>query len=76
MTETVGHRIREAREARSLSVRRLAELALGSESNARQITVWEKGHVSPTIDSLQKIAPHLHVAVADLIPNSTIKEIA
>ena len=39
----------------------------------RLIAYWESGTYRPSIGSLQKIAPHLHLAVAELIPDSTIK---
>ncbi|WP_081790754.1 helix-turn-helix domain-containing protein [Deinococcus phoenicis] len=73
-TDTVGQRIKEARERADLSVRRLAKLALGGESNARQITCWEKGKVIPSLESLRKIAPFLNTSVAELIPDSTLNK--
>lgn len=70
MPETIGQRIKKARNAAGLTVRGLAELALGGEHNARQISVWETGKVMPSIPSLVKIAPHLNTSVAELIGES------
>lgn len=54
-----------------LSVRGLAEKALGGKKNARLISSWEAGDVLPSLPSLLKIAPHLKLSVAELIGEST-----
>jgi len=76
MPETIAARIKAARAAAGLSMRQLAALALGGEGNARMIATWESGEFSPSLESLRKIAPHLNVAVAELIPDSTFKALS
>lgn len=76
MPDTIGTRIKTARVAAGLTVRELAELALGRESNARLIHNWETDRFAPSVASLLKIAPYLNVAVADLIPVPTNNEAA
>ncbi|WP_456829512.1 helix-turn-helix domain-containing protein [Deinococcus sp. UYEF24] len=71
MPDTIGGRVREARAKANLTMRQLAALALGGEHNARMIASWESEAFAPSIESLRKIAPHLSVSVAELIPDST-----
>lgn len=76
MPETIGQRIKTARIAAGLSVRGLAEVALGNKKNARLIQNWESEKYVPSLNSLRKIAPHLHLSVAELIVESTPNEAA
>jgi transcriptional regulator with XRE-family HTH domain len=71
MPDTIGGRIKKARATAGLSMRQLAALALGGEHNVRMVAYWESGAFSPSLESLRKIAPHLNVSVAELIPDST-----
>ncbi|QLG11034.1 helix-turn-helix transcriptional regulator [Deinococcus sp. D7000] len=70
MPETIGQRIRAARIAAGLSVRGLAKIALGGKQNARQVSGWESGEVTPSLSSLSKIAPCLNLSVSELIGDS------
>mgnify|MGYP000129587401 CR=1 FL=1 len=57
-------------------MRGLAEVALGNKKNARLIQNWESEKYVPSLNSLRKIAPHLHLSVAELIVESTPNEAA
>ena len=64
MTEAIGKRIAELREAKGWTARQLAR-----KSDLADITVLaiEDGTANPTIKTLEKIAEALGCAVSDLV---------
>lgn len=63
MAQQVGHRLRELRVAKNLSIRTLATHAGFSASFISQV---ERGQASPSIDSLERIANALGVTLGDI----------
>jgi transcriptional regulator with XRE-family HTH domain len=63
----VGHRIRELRKRRGLTLRGLAG-ACGLSANA--ISLIERGENSPTVSSLHQLATALDVSIADLFKDA------
>ena len=58
-------RLREWREQRGLSVRKLAELAEVGFATVHRI---ETGRISPTVEMLEKLARALGVGIRDFFP--------
>lgn len=63
----MGARIRELREARKLSINKLAKL-VGVSRPA--VTQWEQGRTAPTHENVQALASALGVSVSEIYPPS------
>jgi len=61
---TIGERIKQARKAKGLKQKKLAEIL---EVNYTTISRWEKGEREPRIGDVQKLADALDISVSDLL---------
>ena len=66
-----GARIRARREARGLTQAALAE-AVGVSSN--YLSVLERGHKLPTLDTLVRLAKALQVSPGDLLDGAGVRD--
>jgi transcriptional regulator with XRE-family HTH domain len=67
----VGHRLRQLREERDLSIRALAR-ASGLSANA--LSMIERGKTSPSVSTLYKVAEALNVPITALFRVAPIRE--
>ena len=61
---TIGERIKQAREAKGIKQKKLAEIL---EVNYTTISRWEKGEREPRVGDIQKLAVALDISVSDLL---------
>ncbi len=67
MLNHVAQNIQRAREGRGWSQEELARRALGGRGNQAQISRYESGHNTPSLNTLSRLAIALSLPVADLI---------
>lgn len=67
--DSVGSKIRSAREEASLTQEDLAEII---DITRQQLAKYEKNKVSPTVDTLIKIASACHTSPKKLLPKENL----
>ena len=65
MSKTLGERVREIREAKSLTQR---EIAARIQIDDYYVSRLENNHINPTLSTIQKLARALEVELRDFFP--------